>query len=186
MKEKALLYIDRKAEELCGLSDAIWDHPETSFEEFYSAEALWRYLEQEGFQVKTGLAGIPTAFSARFGSGKPVIGILGEFDALSGMSQEAGIFEERPVREGAPGHGCGHNLLGVGAAAGALAAKKYLEETSCPGTVIYYGCPGEEGGSGKTFMVRDGVFGEDQLEAAFTWHPESMNIVPPCSTLANY
>lgn len=186
MKEKALLYIDRKAKELCSLSDAVWDHPETSFEEFYSAEALWSYLEQEGFQVKTGLAGIPTAFSARFGSGKPVIGILGEFDALPGMSQEAGIFEERPVKDGSPGHGCGHNLLGVGAAAGALAAKKYLEETGCPGTVIYYGCPGEEGGSGKTFMVREGVFEEDQLEAAFTWHPESMNIIPPCSTLANY
>lgn len=185
MKEQALQQIDCKAEELTALSDAIWEHPETAFEEFYSSEALCSYLEQEGFTVEKGLAGISTAFSAKFGSGKPVVAVLGEFDALSNMSQQAGVFEEIPLEEGKPGHGCGHNLLGVGALAGALAAKAWLTETKKPGTVIYYGCPGEEGGSGKTFMVRDGVFQKDGVDCAFTWHPESMNIIPPCSTLAN-
>lgn len=184
MKAAAWACIDQRSEEFCDVSDAIWETPETSFQEFRSAKVLCDFLEKEGFQLETGLAGIPTAFSGRFGSGHPVVAILGEFDALYGMSQESGIFEERPLKEGQPGHGCGHNLLGAGALAAAVGVKKYLEESGRPGTVIYYGCPGEEGGSGKTFMVREGVF--DEVDCAFTWHPNTVNAVPPCSTLANY
>lgn len=176
--------IDERAEEFCAVSDAIWENPETSFQEFTSAGILCDFLENEGFQVEKGLAGIPTAFSGKFGSGSPVVAILGEFDALYGMSQESGGFEQKAVLEGHPGHGCGHNLLGAGALAAAVGVKRYLEETKTPGTVIYYGCPGEEGGSGKTFMVREGVF--DGVDCAFTWHPNTVNIIPPCSTLANY
>lgn len=176
--------IDERSEEFCGVSDAIWENPETSFQEFTSAGILCDFLEKEGFQIEKGLAGIPTAFSGRFGKGRPVVAVLGEFDALYGMSQESGILEPRPLKEGAAGHGCGHNLLGAGALAAVVGVKRYLEETKQEGTVIYYGCPGEEGGSGKTFMVREGVF--DEVDCAFTWHPNTVNIIPPCSTLANY
>lgn len=182
--ETAWACIDERAGEFYAVGDALWEMPETSFQEFKSAKLLCDFLEKEGFQVRTGLAGIPTAFSAGFGSGRPVVAVLGEFDALFGMSQESGVFEQKPVEEGKPGHGCGHNLLGAGALAAAVGVKRYLEETGTSGTVIYYGCPGEEGGSGKTFMVREGVF--DGVDCAFTWHPNTANVIPPCSTLANY
>ena len=104
-----------------------------------------------------------------YGHGKPVIGFLGEFDALSGLSQTAGIAEKCPLVPGGNGHGCGHNLLGAGCLAGAMGMKKYLEETGKEGTVIFYGCPAEEGGSGKAFMAREGCF--DVLDAALAWHP---------------
>lgn len=183
-KQEALLTIEEKKQDFIRISDEIWDHPETSFQEFFAADTLSRYLEEQGFQVKRGLAGIDTAFSASYGTGKPVIGILGEFDALFGMSQESGCLERKSLVEGGNGHGCGHNLLGAGAVAGAMAVKSYLEENGKEGTVIYFGCPGEEGGSGKTFMAREGVF--DQVDCAFTWHPNTVNIVPASSTLANY
>lgn len=183
-EDTAWACIDERAAEFCEVSDALWETPETSFQEFRSAKILCDFLNREGFQVETGLAKIPTAFSASFGKGKPVVAILGEFDALFGMSQESGVFEKKAIFEGQPGHGCGHNLLGAGALAAAVGVKRYIEETGCPGTVIFYGCPGEEGGSGKTFMVRDGVF--NGVDCAFTWHPNTVNIIPPCSTLANY
>lgn len=184
MKKEALQVIEERREEFIHISDQLWDHPELAFQETYSAGLLCGFLEREGFEVTRGLADIPTAFMGKYGSGRPVIGILGEFDALSGMSQVSGGLEAKPEKEGAPGHGCGHNLLGAGALAGAVAAKKYIEMTGCGGTVIYYGCPGEEGGSGKTFMVRDGVF--EDVDCAFTWHPNNYNIVPCFSSLANY
>lgn len=183
-KQQALGTVDDIARELCALSDGIWDHPEVNFAEHYAADSQCALLEQLGFAVKKDLANLPTAFSAAFGSGKPVMGFMGEFDALAGLSQEAGIGERKPVREGAPGHGCGHNLLGVGLIGAAYAAAQYLKSTGKSGTVIYYGCPAEETGSGKTFMTRDGVF--DDLDCAFYWHPGGAFRVNHDSTLANY
>ena len=183
-KEKALRVIDEKRELLCTVSEEIWDHPEVLFHEEYASDILSKTLEDEGFQVTRELAGIKTAFSGRFGAGKPVIGFLGEFDALPGMSQQAGIFEKKPVEAGQPGHGCGHNLLGVGSLGAALAVKRYLTENKLPGTVIYFGCPAEEGGSGKGFMARAHVF--DDVDVAFTWHPGEVNSVATENTMANY
>lgn len=182
-KQKYLSVIDEKQTQFAALSDEIWDHPELNFREFKSAKALCDALTENGFTVEKGLAGIPTAFSGRFGNGHPVIGILGEFDALPGLSQKAGVTVKEPLPGDGCGHGCGHNLLGVGSLAAATAIKAYLEETGKPGTVIYFGCPAEEGGSGKAFMARDGVFNE--LDAALSWHPGSLNTVWSFSTLAN-
>ena len=174
--------IDEKKEFLDAVADEIWEHPELAFEEYHSAACLCDALRREGFAVETGLAGIETAFSATFGSGRPVIGILGEFDALSGLGQKA--FETHSEPNGkAAGHGCGHNLLGTGSLAAAIAVKRWLEERPGKGTVIYFGCPGEEGGSGKAFMARDGVF--DGLDAAFYWHPDEETYVRTNKSLAN-
>lgn len=183
-KEEALKSIDREREAVCCASDRVWENPETAFQEFESVKILCGLLEKEGFQVEKNLAGIATAFSGRFGHGKPVVGILGEFDALSGLSQESEKTEKIPLIEGAPGHGCGHNLLGTGSVAAAIAVKEYLEKNGKEGTVIFFGCPGEEGGSGKSFMARDGVF--DELDFAISWHPGDQNAVTVGSSLANY
>ena len=184
MDKKAVYeVIDSKASEFAALSDAIWDYAELAFTEHQSAEALCRQLEKEGFAVTRGVAGIETAFTARYGSGKPVIGILGEFDALSGLSQKAGCAVREPLCPGAAGHGCGHNMFGVGSIAAAVGVKKYLEDTGHSGTVVYFGTPGEEGGSGKAFMAREGVF--DELDAAVAWHPSDLNAVMTGSSLAN-
>ena len=182
-KKEALQAIEREREMICAASDAVWDHPETAFQEFKSTEILCELLEKEGFSVERNLAGIQTAFSGRFGHGKPVVGILGEFDALSGLSQESESIEKVPVCEGEPGHGCGHNLLGAGSVAAAIAVKEYLEKNGKEGTVVFFGCPGEEGGSGKGFMARDGVF--DELDFAISWHPGDQNEVSVGSSLAN-
>ena len=136
--------IDRKKDGLVKLSDEIWGFAETAFSEHQSVKALTDYLKAEGFTVTDHAYGVDTAFTAEFGHGKPRIGILGEFDALSGLSQKAGVTEKDPLVPGANGHGCGHNLLGVGSVAAALAVKKYLEDGH-EGTVVYSGCPGEEG-----------------------------------------
>ncbi len=183
-KGEAVSEVDAIGDLLCSMSDALWDHPQVKFRETYAAGLFETKLQEEGFAVKKGLGGIPTALSGTYGSGKPVIGLLGEFDALPGMSQEAGILTKKPVQEGAPGHGCGHNLLGVGAFGAAIAVKRFLEKNHLPGTVIFFGCPAEEGGSGKGFMARDHVF--DDVDAAFTWHPGEVNSVSVSSTMANY
>ena len=175
--------IDRRADWLFSLSDAIFDHPETAFQEYFAAELLCGALLREGFTVTEGLGDLPTAFCGRFGEGKPVIGILGEYDALPGMSQRAGVTHPEPVEAGAAGHGCGHNLLGVGSLAAVIAVKDYLEANRLPGTVIYFGCPGEEGGAGKGFLARAGVF--DEVDALLAWHPASLNTAPPRPSLAN-
>ena len=173
--EKQFLYdiIEDNAPSIIALSDQIWELSELSMEEYRSAEYYCQLLEQEGFQVQRQLCGIPTAFSGQFGSGSPRIGILGEFDALSGLSQQAGSTQRQCVSEGGNGQGCGHNLLGAGAFGAALAIKKALEAGKLQGTVIFYGCPGEEGCAGKTFMARDGMFRD--LDAALTWHPGDTN-----------
>ena len=174
MKDKqiAYAYIDRNADAFIGVSDRIWDFAELSLKEFRSAALFCEVLEEFGFTVEKNLCGIPTAFSGRFGSGRPVIGILGEFDALSGLSQAGGVAEQCSAG-GQTGHGCMHNLLGAGSLAAACAVKDYLQRSGQPGTVIFFGCPGEEGGAGKAFMARERVW--ETLDAAITWHPDYVN-----------
>ena len=176
-------YIDSHQARFSALSDEIWDHPETRFTETHSAELLAGALEQEGFQVERGVGGIETAFIASFGSGHPVIALLGEYDALAGLSQQSGCATPAPLVENGNGHGCGHNLLGTAALAGAFAVKAWMEQQQLTGTVRFYGCPGEEGGSGKTFMVREGLFAD--VDAALTWHPEGFSGMFNTSSLAN-
>ncbi|MBO5070307.1 MAG: amidohydrolase [Roseburia sp.] len=183
-KKEVYRVMDEAADVIWGLSDAIWEVPETAFRETKSAALQCEALKKLGFEVTENLAGIPTAFSGRWGSGKPVIGILGEFDALAGLSQKACSAVKEPLIAGGNGHGCGHNLLGAGSMAAAYGIKQYLESTGKEGTVIYFGCPGEEGGSGKAFMARDGVFAE--LDFALTWHPMDYTCAWYESSLANY
>lgn len=181
--EQYLTVIDDSKETLDTLADQIWGCAETAYSETKSVEKLTEFFRKEGFTVKDKAYGIDTAFTASFGSGSPRIGILGEFDALSGLNQIAGLVEKKSEHPGAPGHGCGHNLLGVGSAAAALAVRDYLK-AGHPGTVIYYGCPAEEGGSGKAFMAKEGAFRD--LDAAITWHPGTSNVVVTNSSLANF
>ncbi len=174
-QKNAIKYIDENAGIFTGVSDAVWGYAELSLKEFKSAKLYCGTLREHGFEVTEGLAGVKTAFCGKYGSGRPVIGILGEFDALSGLSQAAGECSRHPVTEGAPGHGCGHNMLGAGSLGAAFAVKDYLEKSGRPGTVIFFGCPGEEGGAGKAFMAREGLWRE--LDCALTWHPSDVNEV---------
>lgn len=180
---EALRSIRDGAAGYAALSDEIWGYAETAYRETRSAAALCGALEAHGFTVTRGVGGIETAFTGRFGEGKPVIGFLGEYDALYGLSQRAGTAKAAPGPVAESGHGCGHNLLGVGSLAAAVAAADYLKRSGQPGTVIYFGCPGEEGGSGKAFMAKAGVF--DGLDAALTWHPGEANAVMSTGTLSN-
>lgn len=165
------------------LSDRVWATPETCYAEKRSSKEHAEELARHGFKVTQGVAGIPTAVIGEAGSGGPVIVFLGEFDALPGLSQEAGVAEHRPLEAGGNGHGCGHNLLGSAAMLAATTIKAWLEEQGVEGTVRYYGCPAEEGGAAKTFMVRAGLF--DDVDAAFCWHPESFTEVMSPNSLAN-
>ena len=174
-KQSALQAIEDKKELITGIADKIWEYAELSLQEYKSAELYCEALEKEGFKVERGTCGIETAFTASYGHGRPYIGILAEYDALSGLSQESGLTDRKEVIKGGNGHGCGHNLLGAGAFAAALGVKEYLEKNKIAGTVIFYGCPGEEGGAAKAFMARDGVWKD--LDAALTWHPEDVNEV---------
>ncbi|MBR3952753.1 MAG: amidohydrolase [Oscillospiraceae bacterium] len=183
-KKELYAYIDENKGIFEELADSIWECAEISLKEHKSAEIYKNLLEKLGFKVETGLAGVETAFSGTFGSGKPIIGILGEFDALSGLSQKAGVTEHDELVCGGNGHGCGHNLLGAGSLSAAYAVKKYLEEKGeGSGTVIFYGCPGEEGGAGKAFMAQKGIF--YGLDAALTWHPDDSNQVTSGSYLSS-
>ncbi|SEI13976.1 aminobenzoyl-glutamate utilization protein B, partial [Halobacillus karajensis] len=148
---------------------------ETRFEEFRSAKLLCDALEEEGFTVERGVAGLKTGFIASFGEGSPVIGVLGEYDALAGLSQKAGSKSYDPVLPQGNGHGCGHNLLGVGSLAAVIAIKDYMWEHDLSGTVKYFGCPAEESGYGKAFMAREGLF--DSVDVAYSWHPGTVNAV---------
>ncbi|WP_339187102.1 M20 family metallopeptidase [Paenibacillus sp. FSL R5-0490] len=157
-------------------SDQIWGFAETRFDEFQSAELLMGMLESEGFTIEKGVAGLETGFIASYGSGLPVIALLGEYDALADLSQEAGISTYQPAQPRGNGHGCGHNLLGIGALAAAVAVKDYLQEhPETQGTVRFYGCPAEESGYGKTYLAREGYFKD--VDAALSWHPHSLNAV---------
>jgi aminobenzoyl-glutamate utilization protein B len=197
-KKTAIEEIDNKAPLICEVADKIWEYAELSLMEYKSCDLYCEKLTQEGFDVEKGICNIPTAFKASFGKGKPVIGILAEYDALSGLSQERGVAKKKafvPVKgetsaigtgcvsdscdssleKGNTGHGCGHNILGAGAMAAAIGIKKYLRESGSEGTVILYGCPGEEGCASKAFMARDGEW--KKLDAALTWHPADCNEV---------
>ena len=172
---------DAKSPAFFALSDAIWDTPELNYREERSCAAHAAMLAQEGFRVERGIAGLPTAVMGEAGEDGPVVAILGEYDALPGLSQEAGIAVERPVVPGGHGHGCGHNLLGS-ASLLAAAVKDHLAAAGLKVRVRYYGCPAEEGGSSKGFMVRAGVF--DDVDVAICWHPAAFTGVNKPISLA--
>ena len=174
-KQAAVNAVEAKKAVIDDVADSIWEYAELSLQEEKSCAKYCEVLEKEGFAVEKGICGIATAFSASFGSGRPVIGILAEYDALSGLSQKAGSLVREELVPGGCGHGCNHNLLGAGSLAAALGVKAYLEATGRPGTVVLYGCPGEEGGASKAFMAREKRW--YGLDAALTWHPEDVNEV---------
>lgn len=171
-----------RAEHFGKLSRQIWENPETGFQEVKSAALLRDELKSAGFRVTENVAGMPTAFVAEYGSGSPVIGILGEYDALPGLSQDS-VAERKPRIEGAPGHGCGHNTLGTAAALAAVAVKEQMERRGLKGTLRYYGTPAEEGGGGKIFMIRAGLFKD--VDVVLAWHPWDRNEVDANPWLAN-
>ena len=166
-----------KAETTVRLATDIWEYAELSYEETKSAAALINAFKAEGFTIEEGIADIPTAFTATFanGTGKPVVGLLGEYDALDGLSQKAGSAVEEAVIAGGSGHGCGHNLIGAGSFAAAIALKDYFKANNIDGTVIFFGCPAEEGAGSKQFIARAGYF--DNVDFAYTWHPSTINAV---------
>lgn len=165
------------------LSDQVFDTPETLYREFRSAAAHRRALADQGFRITDAPAGIPTAVIGEAGESGPVIAILGEYDALPGLSQEPGVAEHRPIAAGGDGHGCGHNLLGAAALLAATAVKDWLAANGIAARVRYYGCPAEEGGAAKAYLVRAGLF--DDVDAAISWHPAAFTAVNEARSLAN-
>ena len=173
----ALETIERNRDTFIKISREIWEHPETAFNEKFASKILSDYLKEQGFEVELGYLGIPTAIRAVWGNGKPIIGMLAEYDALPGLSQKM-CAEKDPVEPGAPGHGCGHHAIAVCKLAAAVALKTEMEERKLPGTVVFYGCPAEETVAGKVMMAREGAFRE--LDLAFAWHPMQTNEVYNC------
>lgn len=178
LEGNALSYLKENESVLVSLAKDIWDHPQLAFEETYASKLIADQLEKAAFSVQRGVAQVPTAFIASWGEGKPIIGILGEYDALPGLSQNVSA-EKEPVKEGGPGHGCGHNLLGIGSLGAVLATKGAMESDNVKGTIRYYGCPAEETLMGKVFMAQAGLFSD--LDAAITWHPRDANTVGSCA-----
>src|SRR5712675_278605 len=164
------------------LSDRVWAMPEVCYTEARSAAEHLAELRHQGFRITENVAGIPTALIGEWGAGGPVIAFMGEYDALPGLSQEAGVAEPRPIEAGGHGHGCGHNLLGSAALLAATAVKDWLGANKVPGRVRYYGCPAEEGGAAKAFMVRDGLFRD--VDIALSWHPHAFFGVKDPTALA--
>lgn len=178
----AVALVDARAADTARVARQIWEWAEVGYQEERSSALLAAELQKAGFKVTKGVAGIPTAFTAEWGSGGPVIGMLGEFDALPGISQDA--VPVRDLVEGkAAAHACGHNLFGAGSVTAAIATKKWLEATKTPGRIRFYGTPAEEGGSGKVYMVREGLF--DDVDFAIHWHPSSVNSAAAQTSLAN-
>ena len=175
--------VETKREAFIGLADRIFDMPEIAYTETRSCAEHTQMLRAEGFRVTQNAAGIPTAVIGEAGQGGPVIAILGEYDALPGLSQEPGLAEPKMVDTSGFGHGCGHNLLGSAAMLAATAIKDWIEAEGIDARVRYYGCPAEEGGAAKTYMVREGLF--DDVDLAITWHPASFNGVDDAHSLAN-
>ncbi len=167
-KRAAVASVKAHAPELIGMSDQIWAYAETALREHKSSKLLADYAESHGFTVTRGVSGMPTAFIARYGTGRPVIGIMGEYDALPGVSQKA-IAEKSPLVEDGAGHGCGHNLFGAGSLGAALAIKELIAAGKLQGTIIFFGTPAEEAVGGKTYMARDGVF--NGVDVMLAWHP---------------
>lgn len=174
--------VDTHAAQYGEVSKQIWQFAETGYQETKSSALLQQQLKSAGFAVKAGVADIPTAFVASYGSGKPIIGIMGEFDALPGLSQDV-TPERKAVTADAPGHACGHNLFGAGSALAAVAVKEYMEQNKLQGTIRFYGTPAEEGGAGKVYMSRAGLFKD--VDVMLHWHPGSENSVQNGGALAN-
>ncbi|MEZ4904771.1 MAG: amidohydrolase [Spirosomataceae bacterium] len=180
-QENAIKEITQKEQRYGVLAKQIWNYAEVGYQEVKSSALLQEQLRKEGFKIQAGVADIPTAFTATFGEGKPVIGILGEFDALPGLSQDS-----TPVKKaigGIAGHACGHHLFGVGSMASAIAVKNWLAQSGHKGTIRFYGTPAEEGGSGKVYMVKAGLF--DDVDVVLHWHPGDSNNASSSSSLAN-
>jgi aminobenzoyl-glutamate utilization protein B len=175
--------VDARRDAYEALSDRVWEMPEIAYTETRSVAEHRAMLQAEGFRITDNVAGIPTAVVGEAGEDGPVIAILGEYDALPGLSQVAGIAEPKPLVPGGHGHGCGHNMLGSAALLAAAAVKNYLAQQGMRGRVRYYGCPAEEGGAAKVFMVRAGCFRD--VDIAITWHPSAVNRVDDAMSLAN-
>jgi aminobenzoyl-glutamate utilization protein B len=168
VKEVALAWINDNEKKIIEISDKAWDYAEVGLLENNTAKLFSEEIEKHDFKVEMGVAGMPSAFTATWGSGSPVIGVMGELDALAGISQKVSPVRE-PIKEGGTGHGCGHNIHGASGLAGAIAIKTEMEKNNIPGTVKFFGCPAEETLVGKVFMVRDGVF--DGVDACLSHHP---------------
>ena len=181
-RDEMLRRMEERAPHFGDLSRRIWELAEVGYKEVKSAELLKSELRAAGFEIRENVGGIPTAFTASWGRGKPVVGILGEYDALPGLSQDA-VPEKKPRAAGSPGHGCGHNLFGAASAFAALAVKDYLSGKGLPGTIRFYGTPAEEGGGGKIYMARAGAFND--CDAVLAWHPGDSNRASLRTSLAN-
>ncbi|MEO2160185.1 MAG: amidohydrolase [bacterium] len=174
--------IDKRAKKYEQIAKSIWNFAEVGYQEEKSSGLLKKTLSDEGFSIKSGVAKIPTAFVAEYGSGQPVIGILAEFDALPGISQEVAT-QRQPIENQGAGHACGHHLFGTASTAAAIAVKDYLKKTGQKGTIRLYGTPAEEGGSGKVYMVRAGLF--DDVDVVLHWHAGDRNTASPSTSMAN-
>ena len=179
--DKITANLDAKKEAYSSIAQQIWGFAEMGYQEEKSAALLQQTLSNEGFKVTKGVAGIPTAFIAEYGEGLPIIAVLGEYDALPGLSQEA-VAEKKSAGKAA-GHACGHHLFGTASTAAAIEIKNWLKTNKKKGTIRFYGCPAEEGGSGKVYLVREGLFND--VDAALHWHPGDANDANPGSALAN-
>ena len=176
-------FVSKNQKRFQELADKVWSTPETCYSEQNSMSAHVDELIYHGFSVTKGIANIPTAVVGEYGTDGPIIAFLGEYDALAGLSQKADVFHQDPVKKGENGHGCGHNLLGSASMQAAVALKEWLKDSNLPGVVRYYGCPAEEGGAAKTFMVRDKIFKD--VDVAITWHPGCLPGIVKGSSLAN-
>ena len=180
--DNAIQFLDSKSDEYAAMSNTIWTLAELGYQEEKTSKLMQSHLKEESFSINAGVAEIPTAFIASYGSGKPIIAILAEMDALPGLSQVA-TPERKILKEEMPGHACGHNLFGTGSIAAAVAVKNWLIKTGTTGTIRLYGTPAEEGGSGKVYMVRAGLFRD--VDIVMHWHPSDKNDASPASSLAN-
>ena len=179
--DKILNSLDQQTAFYGNIAFQIWNYAEMGYQEEKSVELLSKTLENEDFQVKMGVAGMPTAFVAEYGSGSPIIAIMGEFDALPGLSQKA--FPEKISDGKEAGHACGHHLFGTASTAAAISLKNWLKENNQKGTIRLYGTPAEEGGSGKVYLTRAGIFND--VDVVLHWHPNSANVANPGTALAN-
>ncbi len=182
LKNQAMADIETKYNEYRSTALQIWNYAELGYKEEKSTALLQQTLKNNGFSIQNGIAGMPTAFIATYGSGQPVIAILAEYDALPGLAQEA-VPEKKSIPNQAGGHGCGHHLFGTASVAAGIEIKNLIEQKKLTGTIRVYGCPAEEGGSGKVFLVREGVFND--VDVAIHWHPGNSNNVTTTSALAN-
>lgn len=181
-ENETLMKLDSRADFYGGIAKQIWSNPELGYLENQSSALLQKTLTDAGFTVKAGVADIPTAFVAEYGSGKPVIGIMAEFDALPGVSQKAVPFRD-PVVEGGAGHACGHHLFGTASVAAGISTLEWMKENNIKGTIRVYGTPAEEGGGGKVYMAKAGIM--DDVDVMLHWHPSSANNAGANSSLAN-